>query len=147
MSYWNEVLLIAILILLNAVLAMSEASLVASRKAKLQQRANEGDKASETALNLISNPNILISVTTDKIDTVFVLKVAEPLGVAATVLGVLGLVPVFGLPLAVTALVFGIVSLKRYRSFPERYKRKRLAVAGIVLGAIGIFVSLFFLIV
>jgi hypothetical protein len=97
--------------------------------------------------HLISNPNILISVTTDKIDTVFVLKVAEPLGVAATVLGVLGLVPVFGLPLAVTALVFGIVSLKRYRSFPERYKRKRLAVAGIVLGAIGIFVSLFFLIV
>ena len=61
MSYWNEVLLIAILRLLNAVLAMSEASLVASRKAKLQQRANEGDKASETALNLISNPNIFLS--------------------------------------------------------------------------------------
>jgi putative hemolysin len=61
MSYWNEVLLIAILILFNSVLAMSEASLVASRKAKLQQRANEGDKASETALNLISNPNIFLS--------------------------------------------------------------------------------------
>jgi hypothetical protein len=56
--------------------------------------------------HLISNPNILISVTTDKIDTVLVLKVAEPLGVAGTVLGVLGMVPVFGLPLAVMALVY-----------------------------------------
>lgn len=88
-----------------------------------------------------------ISDTADKIDTVFVLKRAEPLGVASTVLGVFGMVPIFGLPLAVLALIFGIVSLKRYRGSPERYKRKRVAIAGIVLGAIGIFVSLFFLIV
>jgi putative hemolysin len=61
MSYWNEIFLIALLILLNAVLAMSEAALVASRKAKLQQQANEGDKASQTVLKLTSNPNTFLS--------------------------------------------------------------------------------------
>ena len=61
MSYWNEVVLIGALILLNAILAMSEAALVASRKTKLHQRANAGDKASQTALSLISDPNTFLS--------------------------------------------------------------------------------------
>jgi putative hemolysin len=61
MSYWNEIALIALLILINAVLAMSEAALVGSRKTKLHQYANDGDKASQTALNLMSNPNIFLS--------------------------------------------------------------------------------------
>ena len=61
MSYWNEIALIALLILLNGVLAMSEAAMVASRKARLQQQANEGDKASRTVLNLIEDPNVFLS--------------------------------------------------------------------------------------
>jgi len=61
MSYWNEIALIAVLILINAVLAMSEAALVASRKTKLHQYANAGDKASQTALNLMSDPNVFLS--------------------------------------------------------------------------------------
>jgi putative hemolysin len=61
MSYLNEVVFIALLITLNGFLAMSEAALVASRKAKLHQQANEGDKASQTVLNLTSNPNIFLS--------------------------------------------------------------------------------------
>lgn len=61
MSYWNEIVLIALLILINAVLAMSEAALISSRKAKLHQYANDGDKASRTALNLLSDPNIFLS--------------------------------------------------------------------------------------
>ena len=61
MSYWSEVAIIGVLILLNAILAMSEAALVASRKTKLQQQASEGDKASETALKLMSDPNIFLS--------------------------------------------------------------------------------------
>lgn len=40
---------------------MSEAALVASRKAKLQQQANKDDRASELALKLTSNPNIFLS--------------------------------------------------------------------------------------
>jgi putative hemolysin len=61
MSIVNEILLIVILIFINALLAMSEAALVASRKARLQQQANEGNKSSELALKLIEDPNIFLS--------------------------------------------------------------------------------------
>jgi putative hemolysin len=61
MSYWNEIAIIAVLILVNGLLAMSEAALVASRKTRLHQMANEGDKASQTVLKLISDPNVFLS--------------------------------------------------------------------------------------
>jgi putative hemolysin len=61
MSYWNEVLLIALLILVNGILAMSEAALVAARRARLQQQVNEGDQASQDALELLENPNVFLS--------------------------------------------------------------------------------------
>jgi putative hemolysin len=63
MSSWNEIFVIAILIVLNGVLAMSEAALVASRKARLQNRVNEGDKASLAAIKLIERPNVFLSTT------------------------------------------------------------------------------------
>jgi putative hemolysin len=61
MSIGNEILLIFSLILVNGVLAMSEAALVASRRARLQQKAAEGDKSSNQALKLIDDPNIFLS--------------------------------------------------------------------------------------
>lgn len=61
MSSWNEIIVIAGLVLLNAVLAMSEAALLASRKARLQQQANEGDHGARTALNLLDDPNTFLS--------------------------------------------------------------------------------------
>jgi putative hemolysin len=61
MSIANEIIMIFILILVNAVLAMSEAALVASRKARLQQQAGEGNKSSALALQLIEDPNIFLS--------------------------------------------------------------------------------------
>ncbi len=61
MSVGNEIVMILVLILVNAVLAMSEAALVASRKARLQQRASEGDKSSALALKLIEDPNTFLS--------------------------------------------------------------------------------------
>ncbi|HEY2981048.1 MAG TPA: hemolysin family protein [Anaerolineales bacterium] len=61
MSYWNEIVVIAVLVLINGVLSMSEAALVGSRKARLQQQINEGDKASKTALDLIEDPNVFLS--------------------------------------------------------------------------------------
>lgn len=63
MSVGNEIVMILGLILVNAVLAMSEAALVASRKARLQQKAGEGDKASALALKLIEDPNTFLSTT------------------------------------------------------------------------------------
>lgn len=61
MSIGNELLMIFILILVNAILAMSEAALVASRKARLQQQAGEGNKSSALAIKLIEDPNIFLS--------------------------------------------------------------------------------------
>lgn len=61
MSSWNELIFIAGLILLNAVLSMAEAALVASRKARLQQQVNDGDRGAQTALNLLSDPNVFLS--------------------------------------------------------------------------------------
>lgn len=61
MSNWNEIVIIVVLILLNGVLSMSEAAMVASRKARLQQLANEGDHASQSVLNLLEDPNVFLS--------------------------------------------------------------------------------------
>ncbi len=61
MSIANEIIMIFILVLVNAVLAMSEAALVASRKARLQQQASEGNKSSALAIKLIEDPNIFLS--------------------------------------------------------------------------------------
>ena len=63
MSVGNEIVMILVLILVNAILAMSEAALVASRKARLQQKAGEGDKSSALALKLIEDPNTFLSTT------------------------------------------------------------------------------------
>lgn len=61
MSISSEILVILLLIIINGVLAMSEAALLASRKARLQQLANEGDKTAALTLELLKNPNIFLS--------------------------------------------------------------------------------------
>lgn len=57
----TELLLIFVLVLLNGMLAMSEAALISARKARLQQRANEGDKRASTVLGLTATPNRFLS--------------------------------------------------------------------------------------
>ena len=55
---------------------------------------------------------------------------------AALGLGILGFIfPFFP---SVTAIILGIVALKRINSEPEKYKGKVMAIAGIVLGVLGI---------
>lgn len=56
-----EVLFIFLLILINGLFAMSEMAVVSSRKARLQQRANEGDDNARAALELANAPNDLLS--------------------------------------------------------------------------------------
>lgn len=56
-----EILIILLLVLLNGVFSLSEMSVVSSRKARLQQRANEGDIGAFNALQLAENPNTLLS--------------------------------------------------------------------------------------
>jgi putative hemolysin len=61
MNIASEILIILVVILLNAVFVLSEMSVASSRKARLQQRVNEGDKGARTALDLIQNPNLFLA--------------------------------------------------------------------------------------
>jgi putative hemolysin len=61
-EFSTELLLIAFLIAMNNILAMTEAALLAVRKARLQQRINEGDKKAGIVLRLVENPNQFLSI-------------------------------------------------------------------------------------
>lgn len=61
-EFSTEFLFIAFLIAMNNILAMTEAALLSVRKARLQQRVNEGDKKAAIVLRLVENPNQFLSV-------------------------------------------------------------------------------------
>ena len=56
-----EFLILVFLLLLNGLFVMSEMAVVSSRKAKLQQQANEGNKHAKAALDLAQNPALFLS--------------------------------------------------------------------------------------
>ena len=56
-----QIAVIVFLILLNGFFAMSETALVSSRKARLRQRAEEGDGGARAALELADSPNRFLS--------------------------------------------------------------------------------------
>jgi putative hemolysin len=60
-DFWKDILVILFLILLNGILALSEAAMLSVRKARLQQRLNDGDKRARQALKLAENPNRFLS--------------------------------------------------------------------------------------
>lgn len=87
MNIGTEILIILLLVLINGALAMSEAALLASRKARLQQAANEGNKTAKATLDLLKNPNIFLSTIQIGITLIGVLagavggaSIAEALG-------------------------------------------------------------------
>ncbi|MRR52711.1 MAG: HlyC/CorC family transporter, partial [Rhodocyclaceae bacterium] len=55
------ILIIFLLLVLNGVFSMTELAMVSARKVRLQQRAEEGDRAARDALDLAENPNRLLS--------------------------------------------------------------------------------------
>ncbi|MFO7323884.1 MAG: hemolysin family protein [Chloroflexota bacterium] len=56
-----EILIIIALVLLNGVFALSEAAVIASRRARLQQMAERGDRGARAALKLVEDPNRFLS--------------------------------------------------------------------------------------
>lgn len=56
-----EILIIALLIIINGVFSMSEIALVSSRKFKLESAAKKGSKNAKKALELSANPNTFLS--------------------------------------------------------------------------------------
>jgi putative hemolysin len=61
MSLFLEIVIIFLLILINGFFAMSEIALVSSRKVRLEQRAEEGDRGAAAALELTQSANRLLS--------------------------------------------------------------------------------------
>lgn len=81
-----EILIVFLLIVLNGVFALSEMAVVSSRRARLQQRINDGDLGAKTALHLAENPNAFLSTVQIGITLIGVLAgavggaaIAEPL--------------------------------------------------------------------
>jgi putative hemolysin len=60
-SVWFEVAIIVALVLANGIFSMSEIALVAARKIRLQQRAEEGDHRAKFALELANDPAEFLS--------------------------------------------------------------------------------------
>src|ERR687889_2676010 len=81
-----QIAIIILLILLNGFFAMSETALVSSRKARLRQRAKEGNKGARAALELADSPNRFLSTVQIGISLIGILAgafggatLAEPL--------------------------------------------------------------------
>ncbi|HSL31754.1 MAG TPA: CNNM domain-containing protein, partial [Anaerolineales bacterium] len=61
MNIATEILIILAIILINAVFVLAEMSVAASRKVRLQERVNDGDRRAATALKLIEHPNLFLA--------------------------------------------------------------------------------------
>lgn len=82
-----NILVIVLLLVVNGVLAMSETALLSARKARLQNRVNEGDQRAQTALQLTENPNRFLSTIQIGITLIDVLVGAIGGATVATFLG------------------------------------------------------------
>src|SRR5215217_1930795 len=110
-----QIAVIVVLTLLNGLFAMSETALVSSRKARLRQRAEAGDKGARAALELADSPNRFLSTVQIGISLIGVLAgafggatIAEPL--AGVLRSVPALAPYAG-PVAFGAVVASITYL------------------------------------
>lgn len=56
-----EIIIILSLIILNGIFAMAEIAIISSRKSRLQQQANEGNKNAQAALNMANSPSRFLS--------------------------------------------------------------------------------------
>jgi putative hemolysin len=68
-----QITVIVLLTLINGLFAMSETALVSSRKARLKQRAEAGDRGARTAMQLADSPNRFLSTVQIGISLVGVL--------------------------------------------------------------------------
>lgn len=90
-----ELGIILLLIIINGIFVLSEIALVSSRKARLRQRANEGDRGSQKALELANTPNRFLS--TAQIGITFISILAGAFGgatIASEVEARIGYIPV-----------------------------------------------------
>ena len=61
MNITTEIIIVLSIILVNTLFVLSEMSVASSRKARLQQRINDGDRRASTVLQLIEDPNLFLA--------------------------------------------------------------------------------------
>jgi putative hemolysin len=108
-----DIVLIALLIVLNGVFAMSEMALTASRKARLGALAQAGDHGAESALKLMDEPTTFLSTVQVGITSIGVLN--GIVGEAAFADGLATWLQTFNMPekaahIAATGLVVTIIT-------------------------------------
>jgi putative hemolysin len=111
-----QIAIIVLLILLNGLFAMAETALVSSRKARLRQVAEEGNKGARTALELAETPNRFLSTVQIGISLIGVLAgafggatIAQPL--AGALRAVVPVLAPYAEPIAFGIVVVGITYL------------------------------------
>jgi len=128
-EFSTEILFIAFLIAMNNLLAMMEAALLAVRKARLQQRANEGDKNAEIVLKLVGNPNQFLSVIQIGITLIDVLTGAVTGATVAVMLARLfENIPVLAPYSDKLGLAFGVLIITYFSIILGELVPKRLAI-------------------
>jgi len=55
---------------------------------------------------------------------------------ASLVCGLLMWVPLFNSVLGPLAIIFGVLSLKRVKNYPERYGGQRMSIVGVIFGVV-----------
>jgi putative hemolysin len=109
-SIATELVIVALLILLNGAFAMAEMAIVSSRKARLEQRARAGDERARLALALADDPSQILSTVQIGITLIGVL--AGAFGGARIAQGLVG--PLQAIPFLAPqadAIALGIVVL------------------------------------
>lgn len=110
-----EILFIVVLLLANGVFAMSELAIIASRKSRLEQRAENDDKSAQAALELANQPGDFLSTVQIGITLIGILAGAIGGGTLTIALqGYLAAIPVIGAysgPLSVGIVVLLITYL------------------------------------
>jgi putative hemolysin len=126
MNIATEILIILAIILVNAIFVLSEMAIASSRKARLQERVNDGDRRAATALRLIENPNLFLATVQIGITLVGVFlgavggaRFAEPL--SQVVASVPALAPYADtLALGLVVIVITFVSIVLGELVPKR---------------------------
>jgi putative hemolysin len=111
-----EIIFIAVLILVNGLLAMAEIAFVSVRKARLQYRAEAGDRRAQEALELANNPSDMLSATQIGITLVGILAGAfGGATIASRLAALLGNVEVLA-PYSNAIAIFLVVTVISYLS-------------------------------
>jgi putative hemolysin len=121
-----EIVLILLLIVANGVFALAEIAIVSARRARLQQRANEGDAGARMALELVAEPTRFLSTVQIGITLVGILAGAfGGATIAETIAAWLARVPALApyseaIGLGVVVLVITYLSLVIGELLPKR---------------------------